>query len=166
MARCAWFVCRLGLLQIPGASSRFIRAHGVVVSHPLCMRKALGSIPSVSICFSGVGGAGRCSSICHCPRLRRFGGVVYGAGSRRQSARARVRTPQLSLYSAGLAVLVARFSEPMGHVDRAHGVVVSHPHSMREALGSIPSVSTFCHRSCLLIALQRCRARGRHSVCK
>ena len=27
----------------------FIRAHGVVVSHPLCMRKALGSIPSVSI---------------------------------------------------------------------------------------------------------------------
>ena len=24
-------------------------AHGVVVSHPLCMRKALGSIPSVSI---------------------------------------------------------------------------------------------------------------------
>ena len=29
-------------------------AHGVVVSHPLCMRKALGSIPSVSICFSWV----------------------------------------------------------------------------------------------------------------
>ena len=27
-------------------------AHGVVVSHPLCMRKALGSIPSVSICVS------------------------------------------------------------------------------------------------------------------
>ena len=26
------------------------RAHGVVVSHPLRMRKALGSIPSVSIC--------------------------------------------------------------------------------------------------------------------
>ena len=27
-------------------------AHGVVVSHPLCMRKALGSIPSVStLCF-------------------------------------------------------------------------------------------------------------------
>ena len=26
-----------------------IWAHGVVVSHPLCMRKALGSIPSVSI---------------------------------------------------------------------------------------------------------------------
>jgi hypothetical protein len=28
--------------------------------------------------------------------------------------------------------------------DRAHGVVVSHPLSMREALGSIPSVSKFC----------------------
>ena len=28
-------------------------------------------------------------------------------------------------------------------LSRAHGVVVSHPLSMREALGSIPSVSTF-----------------------
>jgi hypothetical protein len=28
---------------------RVTRAHGVVVSHPLRMRKALGSIPSVSI---------------------------------------------------------------------------------------------------------------------
>ena len=28
---------------------RLGRAHGVVVSHPLCMRKALGSVPSVSI---------------------------------------------------------------------------------------------------------------------
>jgi hypothetical protein len=29
-----------------------LRAHGVVVSHPLLMRKALGSIPTVSIlCF-------------------------------------------------------------------------------------------------------------------
>ena len=28
------------------------------------------------------------------------------------------------------------------HSHRAHGVVVSHPLSMREALGSIPSVST------------------------
>lgn len=31
--------------------------------------------------------------------------------------------------------------------DRAHGVVVSHPLSMREALGSIPSVSIFARRS-------------------
>ena len=28
-------------------------------------------------------------------------------------------------------------------INRAHGVVVSHPLSMREALGSIPSVSIF-----------------------
>ena len=76
MARCAWCVCRLGLLQIPGVSSRFIRAHGVAASHPLCMRKAFGSIPSVSICFSGLGGAGRCTCICHCPMLRRFDRVV------------------------------------------------------------------------------------------
>ena len=30
---------------------RFSRAHGVVVSHPLSMREALGSIPSVSIVY-------------------------------------------------------------------------------------------------------------------
>ena len=33
------------------------------------------------------------------------------------------------------------------HNDRAHGVVVSHPLSMREALGSIPSVSSCAARS-------------------
>ena len=54
MARCAWVVRRLGLLPIPWASFPFIRAHGVVVSHPLCMRKALGSIPSVSISARGI----------------------------------------------------------------------------------------------------------------
>ena len=32
------------------AAPRSSRAHGVVVSHPLRVRKALGSIPSVSIC--------------------------------------------------------------------------------------------------------------------
>ena len=36
----------------------------------------------------------------------------------------------------------------------AHGVVVSHPLSMREALGSIPSVSTFVSPLLLLTALQ------------
>ena len=53
-----------GLFQVPdlprslfhhhrGVHSRPMtsRAHGVVVSHPLRMRKALGSIPSVSISF-------------------------------------------------------------------------------------------------------------------
>jgi hypothetical protein len=52
-----------------------------------------------------------------------------------------------------------------GHIGRAHGVVVSHPLSMREALGSIPSVSRFCHRSCSIIGLQYRTARMRHSVC-
>jgi hypothetical protein len=37
------FECSLELLQ---------RAHGVVVSHPLSMREALGSIPSVSTILS------------------------------------------------------------------------------------------------------------------
>ena len=31
--------------------SSLVRAHGVVVSHPLSMREALGSIPSVSIFY-------------------------------------------------------------------------------------------------------------------
>ena len=35
-----------------------------------------------------------------------------------------------------------RISGPVRDPDRAHGVVVSHPLSMREALGSIPSVSS------------------------
>ncbi len=38
----------------------------------------------------------------------------------------------------------------------AHGVVVSHPLSMREALGSIPSVSTFAVGSVRLAFLQVC----------
>ena len=33
--------------------------------------------------------------------------------------------------------------KPLANVNWAHGVVVSHPLSMREALGSIPSVSIF-----------------------
>ena len=37
---------------------------------------------------------------------------------------------------------------------RAHGVVVSHPLSMREALGSIPSVSTFAVGSVRLAFMQ------------
>lgn len=40
-------------------------AHGVVVSHPLRMRKALGSIPSVSIvCLHSVVWCARCGSFC------------------------------------------------------------------------------------------------------
>ena len=53
-------------------SSNIHRAHGVVVSHPLSMREALGSIPSVSIChFHGSlplamppSGHGKCTTRC------------------------------------------------------------------------------------------------------
>ena len=45
---------------------KFIRAHGVVVSHPLSMREALGSIPSVSTFMSysrqGTPGSARAGS--------------------------------------------------------------------------------------------------------
>ena len=37
------------------------------------------------------------------------------------------------------------------NLSRAHGVVVSHPLSMREALGSIPSGSTFTRVNVLLL---------------
>ena len=57
MPRCQWpprlvaasvYMCSLQqtLIRMP----RIARARGVVVSHPLSMREALGSIPSVSIC--------------------------------------------------------------------------------------------------------------------
>ena len=42
--------------------------------------------------------------------------------------------------------LTKKFNQPVP--SRAHGVVVSHPLSMREALGSIPSESTFLFRTC------------------
>ena len=42
-------MCSLDLIGFANAQG----AHGVVVSHPLRMRKALGSNPSVSICFCG-----------------------------------------------------------------------------------------------------------------
>ena len=71
-------------------------------------------------------------------------------------------------------VRVGRGSRPLassesGSCDamRAHGVVVSHPLSMREALGSIPSVSTLsftfglarraCNDICGLIGVQMSR---------
>ncbi len=41
---------RCGRSMPPRKCDMTVRAHGVVVSHPLCMRKALGSIPSVSTC--------------------------------------------------------------------------------------------------------------------
>ena len=48
----------LGTWVVARSCFPFIRAHGVVVSHPLCMRKALGSIPSVSIALGVVAAQG------------------------------------------------------------------------------------------------------------
>ena len=42
------------LLRGCGTGVAGCRAHGVVVSHPLRMRKALGSIPSVSIWYAAL----------------------------------------------------------------------------------------------------------------
>ena len=42
------------------------RAHGVVVSHPLSMREALDSIPSVSICLAGHAPTPRSHLETHC----------------------------------------------------------------------------------------------------
>ena len=44
----------------------------------------------------------------------------------------------------GFLLHMALVAKPQVRNDRAHGVVVSHPLSMREALGSIPSVSKLC----------------------
>ena len=52
------------------------------------------------------------------------------------------RTPK-HLGAFVLVFEMARRKMDVPYVNGAHGVVVSHPLSMREALGSIPSVSIF-----------------------
>ena len=47
---------------------------------------------------------------------------------------------------------------------RAHGVVVSHPLSMREALGSIPSVNTLAIHNCAAGASGRYCAKEHSQV--
>ena len=97
------------------------RARGVVVSHPLSMREALGSIPSVSMDADMRAAAVQyiCSSGIHRP------------GSRCVSHQT-CNHPATCLFTT--------HTWP-SFISRARGVVVSHPLSMREALGSIPSVS-------------------------
>jgi hypothetical protein len=124
----------------------FIRAHGVVVSHPLCMRKALGSIPSVSIVSL------RCPATPCCVVVAR--GLAHGQNSLAEwsKALAQCASPQGRGFEPhschwvrrGFLLRRALVAKPQVRNDRAHGVVVSHPLSMREALGSIPSVSKFC----------------------
>jgi hypothetical protein len=133
-----WVVARM--------SCSFIRAHGVVVSHPLCMRKALGSIPSVSIVSL------RCPATPHCVVVARMPARGQDSLAEWSKALAQGSSPRgrgfqpHSCHRVRRCFLVRRAlaAKPQVCNDRAHGVVVSHPLSMREALGSIPSVSKFC----------------------
>ena len=107
-------------------------AHGVVVSHPLRMRKALCSNPSVSISRAGLPSCScgdNARSLClatHDLRLSTTEVVVTTASA--TSSRCCADKQQGSVLAAG-------------SYHGAHGVVVSHPLRMRKALGSNPSVS-------------------------
>ena len=50
-------------------------------------------------------------------------------------------------------------------LNRAHGVVVSHPLRMRKALGSIPSVSIICCHVFVDVALAFCQFLQRGGFC-
>ena len=142
-------------------------AHGVVVSHPLRMRKTLGSTPSVSM-----------HSMLHAPWLEKdfsrppatstdsvsavlFVGLVSWL-SIPLSARGSVFVQKNSLNHPASIFPLLRTCVPDFLAERvsqklrgmfscgwhhessgsgAHGVVVSHPLRMQKALGSIPSVS-------------------------
>ena len=124
----------------------FIRTNGVVVSHPLCMRKALGSIPSVSIipvCLSIATGCVVCARMraqCQDSLAEWSKALAQGA-----SPQGRGFEPHSCHWvRRGFACSGGRFAISGVHSGRAHGAVVSHPLSMREPLGSIPIVSKFC----------------------
>ena len=135
-------------------------AHGVVVSHPLSMREALGSILSVSMSMSIFVPISICISIS--TPFRSTAPAHDHAGSPRpgQLGRARALLHGVLEKSAGCTrfsptslpeVLACSMWPSDLCLSRAHGVVVSHPLSMREALGSIPSVSmSGCLLRCLI----------------
>ena len=63
--------------------------------------------------------------------------------------------PGMALVAHGLFIAYsAQLLHPSGHW--AHGVVVSHPLSMREALGSIPSVSISGDSTSLVVHTHHC----------
>ena len=109
-----------------------------MLSHPLCLRKALGSKPSVSITLlCGLGAS-----------LRRHARPSHSSAVSAQDDRSELVVSRawsrVSCVSAGSAALIDLWSLLS---DWAHGVVVSHPLRMRKALGSNPSVSIFPNRS-------------------
>ena len=94
-------------------------AVGVVVSHPLSMRERLGSIPGLSMPM--------CACVCHSLPFPGLSSLWVCCASCQDRALKAMRSRYLStlgLLSSG-----------------AVGVVVSHPLSMREGLGSIPGLS-------------------------
>ena len=100
----------------------FCGAHGVVVSHPLRMWKALGSNPSVSRLLQ---------------QRAQLGGMWHmGSGQARPSFLPAMDMSEDPPTNCGLHKTCG-----WGKFCGAHGVVVSHPLRMRKALGSIPSVS-------------------------
>ena len=106
------------------------RAHGVVVSHLLRMRKALGSNPSVSM---------------HLTCQVRRSSLRPLSLPKSMLANTHRALPDVTWNSSTcrahetLLNFSVLFSDTL--ISRAHGVVVSHPLRMRKALGSNPSVS-------------------------
>ena len=130
-----------------------LRARGVVVSHPLSMREALGSIPSVSNRWQGQLKRrlhGACSTWCKCitPAHHARGSGLNPPCSQwlQQHGQDQPVAPACEGNSGcGTAwtSVQTHTAQLEGALRGARGVVVSHPLSMREALGSIPSVSIF-----------------------
>ena len=150
----------LCIVQALSATAIHLRTHGVVVSHPLRMRKALGSNPSVSrfhikdflpwemrACNADEKGS------THASRLGRITAVPEARALIEAPCRLPPhRLPPASPGAMAVAMLLAKlFGSKIwacrrrawraAPVRRAHGVVVSHPLRMRKALGSNPSVS-------------------------
>ena len=125
----------------------YMWAHGVVVSHPLCMRKALGSIPSGSIYVHRQ----RLSDV-FIERVWVMMCVWMLFSSAVRKCEIWSRAVSLNFWGNH------RFSI----IIWAHGVVVSHPLRMRKALGSIPNGSIFA----LTEMSWDCRQRVfKHEVC-
>ena len=92
-------------------------------------------------------------------RLRRNGflGCKFeNVNARNITAMGHIRCKRYPLEVAGLILRARNFlsASCACWLNWAHGVVVSHPLSMREALGSIPSVSTFFSERARGLALE------------
>jgi hypothetical protein len=131
------------------------------------MRDALGSMPIVSIVSL------LCPATPHCVVVARM--TAHGQDSLAEWSKALAQgaSPQGRGFEPhschwvrrGFLLHMALVAKPQVRNDRAHGVVVSHPLSMREALGSIPSVSKFCLCT-FVVVLQISRLSTYRVICK